>query len=76
MTAFCTDVDDRLVVAASGGHDEHDVQRVAATASGLPAAAVQAVTVADLPLLSSGKPDYQTVRELARGGTSTAQDCD
>ena len=67
VTAFCTEVDDRLVVAASGGHDEHDVQHAAATASGLPAAAMQAVTLAELPLLSSGKPDYQTVRELAGG---------
>ena len=74
VAAFCTEVDDRLVVAASGGHDEHDIQRVAATASGLPATAIQAVTLAELPLLSSGKPDYQTVRELAGGRRVTAQD--
>ena len=66
VTALCTEADDRLVVAATNKRDEHAVQHAAASASGLPAAAVRAVTVAELPLLSSGKPDYQTVRELAR----------
>ena len=74
VRAFCTDVDDRLVVAATGGHDESDVRHIAATASGLPAAAVQAVTVAELPLLSSGKPDYQSVRTLARDRNATTQE--
>ena len=74
VRAFCTDVDDRLVVAATDGHDESDVRRAAATASGLPTAAVQAVTVAELPLLSSGKPDYQSVRKLARDQNATAHD--
>ena len=73
ITAFCTEADDRLVVAATNKCDEHAVQHAAASASGLPAAAVRAVTVAELPLLSSGKPDYQTVRELARGKTATAR---
>jgi acyl-CoA synthetase (AMP-forming)/AMP-acid ligase II len=64
VTAFCTDGDDRLAVAAAG-HDEGEVQRVAAAAAGLPASAVQAVTVAELPILPSGKPDYQRVRDIA-----------
>jgi len=64
VTAFCTDADDRLAVAAAG-HNEGEVQRVAAAAAGVPAGAVQAVTVAELPMLPSGKPDYQTVRDLA-----------
>ena len=34
--------------------------------SGLPAAAVRVITVAELPLLPSGKPDYQAIRDLAR----------
>ena len=63
VTAFCTDVDDRLAVAATG-HDEADIQRIAATAAGIPAGTVQAVTVAELPMLPSGKPDYQAVRDL------------
>ena len=64
VAAFCTEVDDRLVVAATGQHSGHDVRRAAVAASGLPAAAVTAVTVAELPLLPSGKPDYGRVREL------------
>jgi acyl-CoA synthetase (AMP-forming)/AMP-acid ligase II len=65
VAAFCTDVDDRLAVAAAG-HDEAEIQRVAAAAAGISTGAVQAVTVAELPMLPSGKPDYQTVRDLAR----------
>jgi len=65
VTAFCTDVDDRLAVAAAG-HDEAEIQRVAAAAAGVPAGAVQAVTVTELPILPSGKPDYHAVRDLAR----------
>jgi acyl-CoA synthetase (AMP-forming)/AMP-acid ligase II len=66
IIAFCADDDDRLVVAASGSHDAGDVQRAAADAAGVPASAVRAVTVDELPMLSSGKPDYPTVRTLAR----------
>ena len=69
VTAFCTDVDDRLAVVA-GGHDEGEVQRVAAAAAGVPAGAVQAVFVAELPILPSGKPDYQAVRALARASNT------
>jgi acyl-CoA synthetase (AMP-forming)/AMP-acid ligase II len=66
VTALCTDNDDRLVIAAAGKHNDRTVQRVAAAAAGVPADAVRAVTVTELPVLPSGKPDYQTVRELAR----------
>ena len=66
VTAFCTDDEERLVVAAELGHDTRDVQRLTAAAAGVPAGAVSAVAVNELPMLSSGKPDYQTVRELAR----------
>jgi acyl-coenzyme A synthetase/AMP-(fatty) acid ligase len=65
VTAFCTDADDRLAVAATG-HDEGEVRRLAAAAAGVPAGAVTAVTVTELPILPSGKPDYQAVRDLAR----------
>ncbi|MGV0785531.1 AMP-binding protein [Mycolicibacterium sp. XJ2] len=71
ITAFCTNDDDRLVVAAAGAHRERDLQRIAAEAAGVPASAVRAVAVDELPLLESGKPDYQTVRELARGPDTT-----
>jgi acyl-CoA synthetase (AMP-forming)/AMP-acid ligase II len=66
VTAFCTDDDDRLVVAAGRRHDEHDVRRVAAETAGVLVAAVRTVAVPELPMLASGKPDYQAVRELAR----------
>ena len=65
VTAFCTGVDDRLAVAAAG-HDEAEIQRVAAAAAGVPAGAVQAITVTELPILPAGKPDYHAVRDLAR----------
>jgi acyl-CoA synthetase (AMP-forming)/AMP-acid ligase II len=64
VTAFCTDADDRIAVACAG-HDEGEIQRIAAAAAGVPASAVQAVAVAALPMLPSGKPDYQAVRKLA-----------
>jgi len=65
MQAFCASDDDALVVAVAGQHDIGDVQRAAAEAAGVPAGAVRAVTVEELPLLPSGKPDYETVRRLA-----------
>ncbi|MGO4442898.1 AMP-binding protein [Mycobacterium sp. 2YAF39] len=66
MPAFCTSDDDLIVVAAAGSHTERDIQRAAATAAGVPAGAVRAAAVEELPLLPSGKPDYETVRSLAR----------
>ena len=66
IPAICTSGDDLILVAAAGRHDAQDVQRAAAEAAGVPTNAVRAVTVAELPLLPSGKPDYETVRRLAR----------
>lgn len=66
VTAFCTADDDRLVVAATGDNDAADVERAAADAVGVPPAAVRVLTVDELPMLPSGKPDYQRVRTLAR----------
>ncbi|MDA4110529.1 AMP-binding protein [Mycolicibacterium holsaticum] len=74
VTAFCTCDDEHLVVAAAGRHDAHDVQRAVADAAGVPAASVRAVSVDELPLLSTGKPDYQTVRRLARDSVKQAGD--
>ncbi|WP_101949296.1 AMP-binding protein [Mycobacterium sp. 3519A] len=65
VTAFCTDVDDVLAVAVAGG-DRTQVQQVAAAAAGVPAGTVKVVAVDELPMLPSGKPDYQAVRQLAR----------
>ena len=72
VTAFCTRDDERLVVAAVG-HDAHDVQRITVAASGLPAAAIRVASVAELPLLPSGKPDYPAVRDMARTAHEQAQ---
>jgi acyl-CoA synthetase (AMP-forming)/AMP-acid ligase II len=69
VTAFCTDVDDHLAVAATG-HDEEEVQHIAAAAAGVPVGAVKAVTVAELPMLPSGKPDYPAVRDLAHASNT------
>jgi acyl-CoA synthetase (AMP-forming)/AMP-acid ligase II len=71
VTAFCTDVDDRLAVACAG-HHEAEIRHVAAVAAGVPAATVQAMMVEELPMLPSGKPDYQAIRDLAR--TSNADE--
>ncbi|RDH74561.1 AMP-dependent synthetase [Mycolicibacterium moriokaense] len=64
VTAFCIDDEERLVVAVVS--DDAAVQRITVSASGLPAAAVRVLTMTELPLLSSGKPDYEAIRELAR----------
>lgn len=66
MPAFCTNDDDLILVAAAGRHDDREIQRTAAEAAGVPAGAVRAVAVDELPLLPSGKPDYETVRRLTR----------
>jgi acyl-CoA synthetase (AMP-forming)/AMP-acid ligase II len=65
VTAFCIDDEERLVVAAVGAGST-DVQGITVAASGLPAAAVRVISVTELPLLPSGKPDYRTIRDLAR----------
>lgn len=64
VTAFCIDDDERLVVA-SACPDERAVQRIAVAASGLSAAAIRVITMAELPLMPSGKPDYQAIRDVA-----------
>jgi acyl-coenzyme A synthetase/AMP-(fatty) acid ligase len=75
VTAFCTDADDGLAVAATR-HDEAEVQRVAAAAAGVPAGAVHAVTVDELPMLPSGKPDYRAIRHLVRASNTGGPNAD
>lgn len=65
VAACCVEDDDRLVVAATTQGELGATQALAASATGLPAAAVAAVAVTDLPRLPSGKPDYGAVRRLA-----------
>ncbi|AQT82911.1 AMP-dependent synthetase [Mycolicibacterium litorale] len=64
--AMCTDADGRLVVAAAGAVNPAELRQRAAAAAGLPTAAVRAVALPELPVLPSGKPDYPTLRTLAR----------
>ena len=68
--ALCTDSGEHLAVVAAGDHHRRDVQRLAAAAAGVPAGAVDAVCVRNLPLLPSGKPDYPTARTLAAGAVA------
>lgn len=63
ISAFCADDDGTLAVAATA--PEAVVTAAAAEATGLPPSAIAVVTVPELPLLPSGKPDYPTVRQLA-----------
>ncbi len=72
VTAFCTQADELLVVAAVG-HDGHAVQGITASASGLPPAAIRVVTVDELPLLPSGKPDYEAVQGISRRANGQAE---
>lgn len=62
IAALCTDDDDTLVTATT--HDAQTVRGAVTEITGLPAGSVRAVTVDELPMLSSGKPDYPAVRAL------------
>ncbi|TRW80735.1 AMP-binding protein [Mycolicibacterium sp. 018/SC-01/001] len=74
VQALCTEADERLVVVAAGTHDLARLRRLAADAAGIPADAVDAGAVAELPLLPSGKPDYPTARSLVASGSDTDHD--
>jgi acyl-CoA synthetase (AMP-forming)/AMP-acid ligase II len=71
VTALCTESGDTLCVAAEKASKAMptagEVQRLTATVAGVPAGAVRAAIVAELPRLVSGKPDYAIVRTLATG---------
>ncbi|MGV0742112.1 AMP-binding protein [Mycolicibacterium sp. XJ870] len=66
MTALCTDDDDAIAVAATRPHHIHQVRQLTARVAGIPVSAVRGAVVDELPMLTSGKPDYQAVRTLAR----------
>ncbi|MRH88490.1 AMP-binding protein [Nocardia sp. SYP-A9097] len=59
----CTDDAETLVVAVAG-EDSTAAAQLAAQLSGLPVSAVRVCTVAEIPRLPSGKPDYPTIRRL------------
>ncbi|WP_163752247.1 AMP-binding protein [Mycolicibacterium helvum] len=64
--AMCTDADGQLVVATAGPVNPAELRARTAAAAGLPAAAVRAVALAELPVLPSGKPDYPALRTIVR----------
>jgi len=66
VSAICTDGDGHLLVAAADRPEGCDVRLAAAAASGLPPAAVRVFDVDELPLLPTGKPDYEAVRACGR----------
>jgi acyl-CoA synthetase (AMP-forming)/AMP-acid ligase II len=72
VTAFCIDDEEHLVVAAVSG-ESAAAQRITVSASGLPATAVRVIAMAELPLLPTGKPDYQAIRDVARRSGETAK---
>jgi acyl carrier protein len=72
VTAICTDGDGLLLVGAADRPEGCDVAQAAADAAGLPRAAVRVVDVDDVPRLSTGKPDYHRLRELAADDATAA----
>ncbi|MGB7360034.1 MAG: AMP-binding protein, partial [Mycobacterium sp.] len=51
LHAMCTDNGEQLAVVAAGGHCSRDLRQLAAAAAGIPAGAVAAASVRELPLL-------------------------
>ncbi|WP_437065223.1 AMP-binding protein [Streptomyces sp. enrichment culture] len=67
VTAYCTAHGEALAVAALvGTGEEAHVRRLIARECGLPARAIRVRIAPELPRLASGKPDYETVRQLTR----------
>ena len=66
VMSCCTSDGDALLVAATDNHDPAELRRIAMAATGLPADAVVVVTLPELPVLVSGKPDYTAVRAAAQ----------
>ncbi|OJZ66570.1 AMP-dependent synthetase [Mycolicibacterium diernhoferi] len=70
IAALCAADEDTLVIAAT--HPADAVRAAVTDITGVPGGSVRAITVDELPMLSSGKPDYPAVRALAppvRAGT-------
>lgn len=71
VDALCVETDGTITVAAATSRSAEAVQQLTADAAGVPAVAVRATVVDQLPRLTSGKPDYRAVRALAGGGGGT-----
>lgn len=76
VAALCTDDGEDLLVAVEKHHDPTRIRAAAAAAAGVPADAVTVVTLAELPSLPSGKPDYAAVRASARSSVAASTDTD
>ncbi|WP_282701071.1 AMP-binding protein [Streptomyces sp. CC219B] len=67
VPAFCAGDGEALaVVALEGTEDEAGIRRLVADRCGLPVRALRVRVLAELPRLTSGKPDYEAVRRLTR----------
>lgn len=69
IAALCTTDDEILVVATT--EDTRAVRGAVTEITGLPAGSVRAVTVDELPITASGKPDYPAVRALRADANAT-----
>ncbi|GGT19354.1 AMP-binding protein [Streptomyces purpureus] len=68
VSALCAGDDEGLAVVAvpKPGWDERRIRRRVVDECGLPARAIRVHLLPELPRLPTGKPDYRTVRALAR----------
>ncbi|MFJ6079445.1 AMP-binding protein [Pseudarthrobacter sp. NPDC092419] len=74
VQASSAGTDGQLVVALQGTHDPDLLRKMLAGSLGIPRGSVQMFSVAELPRLASGKPDYQAVLALAAPAPSPATD--
>ncbi|MCX5127049.1 AMP-binding protein [Streptomyces sp. NBC_00347] len=68
IASLCAGDDEALAIAAvgTGAAEARRIRSLVTSECGLPAGAVRVHLLAELPRLPTGKPDYRTVRELAR----------
>ncbi len=64
IDALCAGTDETLAIAVAAGVDAGHASRVASKHTGLPPSRAQVATVAELPRLATGKPDYPAVTRL------------
>ncbi|MGX1915078.1 AMP-binding protein [Streptomyces phaeochromogenes] len=75
VTAYCAGDEEALAVTAlSGAGAEARIRRLVAEECGLPYRSVRVVVLTRLPLLATGKPDYEAVRRLTRPAQENAPD--
>ncbi|MCM0676180.1 AMP-binding protein [Micromonospora phytophila] len=74
LAAACVGGDDELIVAVAGDGEPRRVRRLVAEEVGLPPRAVRVLFLAELPRLSSGKPDLTALRALADDDAPAARE--